>query len=57
MDLVDSNRSGSLGATCIFPSAAELSDAPPENKQDWLHTVISEPQNKTLALLIKSQPF
>ena len=30
----------------FVPSAAELSDAPPENKQDWLHTVIFEPQNK-----------
>ena len=27
-------------------SAAELSDAPPENKQDCLHPVIFEPQNK-----------
>ena len=27
-------------------SAAELSDAPPENKQDWLHPVIFEHQNK-----------
>ena len=24
----------------FVPSAAELSDAPPENKQDWLHAVI-----------------
>ena len=30
----------------FFPSAAELSDAPPENKQDWLHPVSFEPQNK-----------
>ena len=30
----------------FVPSAAELSDAPPENKQDWLHPVIFEPQNK-----------
>ena len=30
----------------FVPSAAELSDAPPENKQYWLHTVIFEPQNK-----------
>ena len=30
----------------FIPSAAELSDAPPENKQDWLHAVIFEPQNK-----------
>ena len=42
----------------FVPSAAKLSDAPPENKQDWLHTVIFEPQNKIpLVLLIKSQPF
>ena len=27
-------------------SATRLSDAPPENKQDWLHPVIFEPQNK-----------
>ena len=30
----------------LVPSAAELSDAPPENEQDWLHPVIFEPQNK-----------
>ena len=30
----------------FVPSAAELSDAPPEYKQDWLHPVIFEPQNK-----------
>ena len=30
----------------FVPSAAELSDAPPENKQDWLHLVIFEPQKK-----------
>ena len=30
----------------MFPLAARLSDAPPENKQDWLHPVIFEPQNK-----------
>ena len=30
----------------FVPSAAELSDAPPENKQNWLHPVIFEPQNK-----------
>ena len=30
----------------FVPSATELSDAPPENKQDWLHPVIFEPQNK-----------
>ena len=26
--------------------AAELSDTPPENRQEWLHPVIFEPQNK-----------
>ena len=30
----------------FVPSAAELSDASPENKQEWLHSVIFEPQNK-----------
>ena len=30
----------------FFPSATRLSEAPPENKQDWLHPVIFEPQNK-----------
>ena len=30
----------------FVPSAAELSDVPPENKQDWFHPVIFEPQNK-----------
>ena len=30
----------------FVPSAAELSDVPPENKHDWLHPVIFEPQNK-----------
>ena len=30
----------------FVPSADELSDVPPENKQDWLHPVIFEPQNK-----------
>ena len=30
----------------FVPSASGLSDAPPENKQDWLHPVIFEPQNK-----------
>ena len=30
----------------FVPSAAELSEAPPENKQGWLHPVIFEPQNK-----------
>ena len=28
------------------PSTTELSEAPPENKQGWLHPVIFEPQNK-----------
>ena len=27
-------------------SATELSDTPPENRQEWLHPVIVEPQNK-----------
>ena len=27
-------------------SATELSDIPPENRQEWLHPVIFEPQNK-----------
>ena len=27
-------------------SATELSDIPPENRQEWLHSVIFEPQNK-----------
>ena len=26
-------------------SATELSDKPPENRQEWLHPVIFEPQN------------
>ena len=30
----------------FVPSAAELSDVPPDNKQDWLHPVIFEPQNE-----------
>ena len=30
----------------FVPSATRLSDASPENKQDWLHPVIFEPQNK-----------
>ena len=30
----------------FVPSATRLSDTPPENKQDWLHPVIFEPQNK-----------
>ena len=34
------------GQPIFVPSAARLSDAPPENKQDWLHQVIFEPQNK-----------
>ena len=35
-----------LDQPVFVPSAAELSDAPPKNKQDWLHPVIFEPQNK-----------
>ena len=31
----------------FVPSATELSEAPPENKHNWLHPVIFEPQNKT----------
>ena len=27
-------------------SPTELSDIPPENRQEWLHPVIFEPQNK-----------
>ena len=30
----------------IVSSATELSDIPPENRQEWLHPVIFEPQNK-----------
>ena len=30
----------------FIPSTSELSEAPPENKQGWLHPVIFEPQNK-----------
>ena len=30
----------------FVPSAAGLSDVAPENRQDWLHTVIFEPQTK-----------
>ena len=30
----------------VISSAAELSDTPPENRQEWLHPVIFEPQNK-----------
>ena len=30
----------------FVPSTTGLSDAPPENKQDWLHPVIFEPQNE-----------
>ena len=37
---------GSTGQSIFVPSAAELPDAPSENKQDWLHPVIFEPQNK-----------
>ena len=29
----------------FIPSTAELSEAPPENKQGWLHPVIFELQN------------
>ena len=46
VDLVGSSRGGSLGSTVFVPSAAEILDALPENKQDWLHPVIFEPQNK-----------
>ena len=35
-----------LDQPVFVPSAAELSDALPENKQDWLHLVIFEPKNK-----------
>ena len=34
------------GQPVFVPSTTGLSDAPPENKQDWLHPVIFEPQNK-----------
>ena len=30
----------------LVSSATELSDTPPENRQEWLHPVIFEPQNK-----------
>ena len=30
----------------IVSLATELSDKPPENRQEWLHPVIFEPQNK-----------
>ena len=30
----------------FISSANELSDKPPENRQEWLHPVIFEPQNK-----------
>ena len=30
----------------MSPHGTELSDVPPENKQEWLHSVIFEPQNK-----------
>ena len=32
--------------TLFISSANELSDKPPENRQQWLHPVIFEPQNK-----------
>ena len=32
--------------TLFISSANELSDKPPENRQEWLHPVIFEPQNK-----------
>ena len=35
-----------LEQSIFVPSAAKLSDAPPEKKQDWLHPVIFEPLNK-----------
>ena len=34
------------GQPVFVPSPTGLSDAPPENKQHWLHPVIFEPQNK-----------
>ena len=41
----------------FVPSATELSEAPPENKQDWLHPVILNLKIKynLLILLIKLQ--
>ena len=43
----------------FVPSAAELSDALPKNKQDWLHPVIFNPRTRynLPVLLIKSPPF
>ena len=35
-----------LDQPIFVPSAAEISDALPENKQDWLYQEIFEPQNK-----------
>ena len=35
-----------LDQPVFAPSTTGISDAPPENKQDWLHLVIFEPQNK-----------
>ena len=35
-----------VGQPVFVPSATGLYDAPPENKQDWFHPVIFEPQNK-----------
>ena len=35
----------------FISSAAELSDTPPENRQEWLHPVIFEPQNKIQLIL------
>ena len=35
----------------FISSAAELSDTPPENRQEWLHPVIFEPQNKITTFL------
>ena len=35
-----------VGQPISVPSPTGLSDAPPDNKQDWLHPVIFEPQNK-----------
>ena len=38
--------SSSGAAFVCLSSATELSDTPPENRQEWLHPVIFEPQNK-----------
>ena len=46
MDLLDLIEVAQVEQPIFVPSAAGLSDAPPENKQDWLHPVIFEPQNK-----------